>query len=142
MRKLLPAILWLILIYIVTAMAENLPPPNDSFWARLLDETRHVAAHSFVWGVELALIIYAVGIPRAPRDVRLILALILAFGIGQEIMQAVERNRIQWIGTPWDLTVDVTAAALVLRWYQHRHPQPPTPHHPSLTHEQELSPHG
>jgi hypothetical protein len=142
MRRLLPAVLWLIMIYIVTAMAENLPPPDDGFWARVLDELRHVAAHSFVWGVELALIIYAVGIPRAAGNVRLLLALILAFGIGQEALQIIQRNRIQWIGTPWDLTVDLTAAALVLRWFQHRSPRPTAPHHPSLSHEQELSPHG
>jgi hypothetical protein len=142
MRKLLPAIVWLILIYIVTAMAENLPPPNDSFWARVLDEGRHVAAHSFVWGVEIALIMYAAGIPRAARDARLLLALILAFGIGQETMQIIQRDRIQWVGTPWDLTVDVTAAVLVLRWFQQRYPQQTAPHHPSLSHEQELSAHG
>jgi hypothetical protein len=142
MRKLLPAVLWLILIYIITAMAENLPPPDDSFWARVLDEIRHVAAHSFVWGVEITLIIYAAGIPRGARDVRLLLALILAFGIGQEAMQIIQRDRVPLIGTLWDLIVDVTAAVLVLRWFQQRHQQPPAPHHPSLSHEQELSPHG
>jgi hypothetical protein len=115
-RKLIAPILWLIFIYVITALAEDLPPPGDTFWAHVLDELKHVSAHSLVYGVMMLLLIWSIGYPGSTlRDARPLLILIFVFGVGQELLQVFLRHRVQWIGSPWDLTVDVSAAALAFR---------------------------
>lgn len=120
MRKLIPAILWLIFIYVITALAEDLPPPPEGFWSWLMDEARHVIAHAGVYGIEALLIVAAVGYPIGGwRAWRPILLLILALGLGQEALQVLMRHKFQFIGTPFDLLVDVSGASFALWLYPH-----------------------
>jgi hypothetical protein len=118
MRKLTPAILWLIFIYLITALAEDLPPPPDGFWARVFDESKHVVAHGGVYGVQALLIVAAVGYPGMGwRAWQPVLILILVLGLGQEALQILMRHRFQPIGSPFDLLVDASGASLALWLY-------------------------
>ena len=64
----------------------------------------------------MLLLIRAVGYPgRSIREARPLLAMIIVLGVGQEVLQVLMRHKIQWVGTPWDLTVDVTGAIVALR---------------------------
>ena len=119
MRKILPALTWLVLIYVVTVLAEGFDPPPAGFWARVLFELQHVAAHSFVYGVQVVLI--WVGLrqslhePQETPVVWRIVALIVILGLGQEVLQSLLRQQVTIFGSGFDLFVDGTAAALILQ---------------------------
>jgi hypothetical protein len=109
---------WLVLIYVVTVLSEGLDPPPTEFWARVLFELKHVAAHSFVYGVQAVLL--EAGLRRAvPESLDRpsagpVIALIVAFGLGQELLQSLLRNKVTVIGSAFDLATDGTAAALAM----------------------------
>jgi hypothetical protein len=117
-RRILPALAWLILIYVVTVLSEGFAPPPTEFWARVLFELKHVAAHSFVYGVQAVLI--EAGLRRAAPEsldrpsARPVVALIIALGLGQEVLQSLLRHKVTVIGSAFDLATDGTAAALAI----------------------------
>lgn len=116
MRRILPALLWLVLIYVVTLLSEGLDPAPTEFWARLLYELKHVAAHSFVFGV-LTLLIEAALRRASPTEIirppiAPIIALIISLGLGQEVLQSLLRHQVTVVGSAFDLAVDGAAAAL------------------------------
>lgn len=120
----LPALLWMVLVYAFIAFTARTGPPPPPFSLRLvLGELRHGVAHTLVFAVQAALIVWpllAQGHRLTRRDVALVLGTALLIGIGQEVLQAVLRDRAYPISTTLDLLADVGGAALGLWWMQRR----------------------
>lgn len=118
-KYLLPAG-WLGAIYLATALAEGARPP-ELFWARLLFELQHVAAHSLAYAVQAGLIAAAIPVAGGHRASLGLLMLIAVLGAGQETLQSLLRARVEAFGSLFDLAVDVAAAALALHWWRRWH---------------------
>jgi len=118
MRKILPAVLWLIFIYVLTALADTVEHPPTEFWARVAFEVEHLLAHSSVYAIETWLILRTVGIPNDRRTLLILLALMVVFGVGQETMQAILRAKLELLGSVWDLFTDGVGAIIAVRLYR------------------------
>ena len=122
MRRLLLPAGWLVAIYVVTVLFDNITPPPEDFWQRVWFETYHVLAHGFVYAVQAGLIAGAVYLAAADirprtRAFLVILSLILLLGFGQEFLQSSLRREVTVLGSAWDLLVDVGGASVGLAAY-------------------------
>jgi VanZ family protein len=112
LRRLLP-FAWLGALYLVTTVTATLKMNIDP----TLLELRNVAIHAAAYAIQFALVARAVfGGGRRPerRDIPILLGTALALGVGQEILQAVLRQRTYPVNSLLDLTVDVVGAGLGL----------------------------
>jgi len=118
MRRILPAVIWLVAIYVVTVLSEGFDPPPTELWARVLFELKHVAAHSFVFGVQTILIFTGLRWGVRPSNLSLapLVALIIVLGLGQETLQSLLRHQVTIPGSAFDLATDGTAALLTARF--------------------------
>lgn len=120
----LPALLWMVFVYAFIALTAREGPPPPAFGLRVvLGELRHGVAHTLVFALQAALIVWpllAQGHRLARRDAALVLGTALLIGIGQEVLQAVLRGRAYPVGTTLDLLADIGGAALGLWWMQRR----------------------
>ncbi len=108
-----PGFAWMAALYAATAVTATITFPM----APPLLEARNIAAHTVSYAVQAALIAWAAGSP--PRllghgEAWVVLATVLALGIGQEVLQTVVRAQAYPLNSLFDLGVDVSGAALGL----------------------------
>lgn len=111
-RWLLP-FAWLVALYIVTVLTATLRPNLDP----TVLEFRNIALHATVFAIQFVLVRRAVlknGQWLRVQDIRVLLVVALALGIGQEVLQAMLRGRVYPLNSLLDLTVDVLGASLGL----------------------------
>src|SRR5262245_55172148 len=95
--RLLPAILWISVIYLASTLAADLDPTPQEFWLRMGFEARHVVQHLVAFILETVLILNAL-----PEDQRtgtriliIMIGLMALLGIGQEAIQTFHRGTIK-----------------------------------------------
>lgn len=118
MRIYLLPTLWLIAMYIGTALMAGLDPAPQERLARLVFEARHVVTHTLAFAVQIGLIVWATrrrGQALTRREGLLLIGLGLALGLGQEALQAILRTRLYVVNSAFDVAVD--GAGSVLGWW-------------------------
>lgn len=119
MRRHLLLYLWVITLYIVTAvttLVDVLPVPPQ------LIEVRNIAVHFSAYAVLGALLGWAVGEPGqrfSSGEWAVLLVTALLLGLGQETLQTVLRDRIYPLNSLFDLFVDVCGVAAGLLLVSH-----------------------
>jgi hypothetical protein len=131
-HKLTPAI-WLVALYIATALTAGIDASPDGGLALFLFETRHVMMHASVFAIQTWLVANALQLPRDGErryNGMLLILLILTLGIGQEALQSLYRHEIRTFASLWDLLVDIGGGAggwwLYTRWLHKIHHWPST----------------
>ncbi len=118
MRTYLLPTIWLIAMYIGTALMAGLDPAPQERLARLAFEARHIATHTLAFAVQIGLIVRAArrsSQALSGREGLLLIGLGLALGLGQEALQAILRTRLYVVNSAFDLAVD--GAGSVLGWW-------------------------
>ncbi|MBN1428388.1 MAG: hypothetical protein JXB07_08385 [Anaerolineae bacterium] len=123
-RYQIASIVWLIVIYIVTALTAGVNASPEGGLALILFEARHVVMHSLIFAVQAWLISHALKLPgdlHTRHNGLRLLTLILLLGIGQEALQSLYRQEIRVLPSLWDLAVDVAGGAVGWGVYQYQH---------------------
>ena len=115
-----PAV-WLVMLYIATALTAGVDATPEHSAERILFEVRHVAMHLLAFAVQAWLIAHALrltGDLETKRSGIWLIALVLVLGIGQEALQGLYRHEIRTWASLWDLTVDASGGAIGWWWYR------------------------
>nr|MBN1228187.1 hypothetical protein [Anaerolineae bacterium] len=119
----IPVFGWLVLLYVATALLANIPVTI----APALLEVRNIILHATAYAVQAALVLRVVGHPPAgwtQQHTFILLAAMLAMGLGQETLQTLLRRQLFLANSLFDLGIDVSGAGLGIafyRWIQWRH---------------------
>ncbi|HPV08267.1 MAG: VanZ family protein [Aggregatilineales bacterium] len=109
--------LWLIAVYVVTAITATnniLPVPPE------LLEARNIIVHATTYAITGVLLAWAGDRPGQRFDAGALLVLLitaLLLGVGQEVLQSLLRGRIRLLPSLFDLFVDTSGAAVGLLLY-------------------------
>lgn len=109
--------LWLIAVYVVTAITATnniLPVPPE------LLEARNIIVHATTYAITGVLLAWAGDRPGQRFDAGALLVLLitaLLLGVGQEVLQSLLRGRIRLLPSLFDLFVDTGGAAVGLLLY-------------------------
>jgi VanZ family protein len=110
-------------LYIATAVLARL---DTSHLPPALLELRNVFIHGCAFCILALLIRWSAGLtgrPLTPPETRLLLLLALGFGVGQEVLQTVIRQRAFPVNSLFDVCVDTTGAGLGLWLGSRLHPR-------------------
>ena len=122
MHKIIPAIVWLIIMYTATALTAGIDAAPEGGRELVLFEARHIIIHALGYAVQIWLIAFALG-SLSQYDLRcvtlVLMGLALAVGIGQETIQSVIRAEIYVLASIFDLAVDAAGAGMGL-WVYNR----------------------
>ncbi len=129
MIRLLPAVMWVLGMYVATALTAGVDAAPAGGAARVLFEARHIVIHALGFAVLGMLIAWPLRVSARPdRSWMTLFGAALGVGIGQEALQAVLRERVYLGNSLLDAATDVMGAVLglwiVLRWRALRRPHP------------------
>jgi hypothetical protein len=120
-------VVWLIMLYVSTAVTAGAGATPEGDIALILFELRHVALHLLAFSIEGWLIANALRLPADSVTMRSgiwLIVVVLTLGIGQEALQGLYRNEVRVLASLWDLAVDATGGAIGWWWHKHRHTGP------------------
>ena len=115
MRRHLPAIAWLIIMYVATALTAGIDASPEGGLELVVSEARHVIIHALGYAVQAWLVIYALDPLNRTNSTRVavvLMGLTLALGVGQETIQTIARQEIFPLNSLFDLVVDVGGAGV------------------------------
>lgn len=115
-----PAV-WLVMLYIATALTAGVDATPERSTEQILFEMRHIAMHLLAFAVQAWLIAHALrpaGDLETKRSGLWLVVLVLVLGIGQEVLQGLYRHEMRTWASLWDLTVDTSGGAIGWWWYR------------------------
>jgi VanZ family protein len=111
-RRFIPSLTWLVVMYVATGLSEATPPLD-------LLEAQRIALHTLGYAT-LGLWMAHAFDPRPRRVALALLGLAVVGGLGQEVLQSLARERVYLAASLFDMGVDTLGAALGLwihtRW--------------------------
>ena len=115
MNRRWPLVLWLFVILFPFSWLGNFSPRYRSWFDVSFEpDWIHVLAHTILFAVLAVLIVWIFKLPRTWRTFWLLVVLLLAAGLAQEILQSVTRLEWDWLGMLFDLFVDLSGGTIGL----------------------------